>query len=359
MGSHKIRGMPYCANPSVVAPLRRLAGQGLGRGRLLPGLVACGQKRAAEPAQPPNQRPGCQCGRPHPMTLPGSPFLSSRADGALAGRVRLADLARHYGTPLYVYSRNAMRAAAAAYQRALAGRPHLLCYAMKANSSAGGAADLCRGGLRLRHRLRRASCNACWPPAGDPAKVVFSGVGKTTDEMRAALQAGVRCFNVESEAELATLSAVATAMGRTRAGQPARQPGRRRRHAPLHLHRPEGQQVRRGARRRRWPCTGAPPACRASRGRHRLPHRVADHHCALPRCAGPPARPGRSGGSRRHPHRPSTWAAAWASPTPTRRRPPPTCWWPAAGPHRRPRPRPPRRCCWSPAGRWWAMPACC
>jgi diaminopimelate decarboxylase len=147
------------------------------------------------------------------MTLPGSPFLSSRADGLWLEGARLADVARHYGTPLYVYSRNAMRAAAASYQRALAGRPHLLCYAMKANSNlavlqtfaeAGCGFDIVSAG-----ELQRVLASG-----GRADRVVFSGVGKTTDEMRLALQAGVRCFNVESEAELALLSAVAHGLGR-------------------------------------------------------------------------------------------------------------------------------------------------
>lgn len=130
--------------------------------------------------------------------------------------VRLADLTTEFGTPLYVYSRTAMRAAAAAYQQALANRPHLLCYAMKANSSLaviktfadmGLGFDIVSGG-----ELARVIA-----AGGDPAKVVFSGVGKTRIEMAAALEAGVKCFNVESESELLTLSAVASSLGRTAA----------------------------------------------------------------------------------------------------------------------------------------------
>jgi len=126
---------------------------------------------------------------------------------------RLGDLAREHGTPLYVYSRAAMRAALAPYQRALAGRKHLVCYAMKANSNlavlqtfanAGCGFDIVSGG-----ELRRVIA-----AGGDPGLVVFSGVGKTRDEMSQALLAGVRCFNVESESELETLSRVASGMGR-------------------------------------------------------------------------------------------------------------------------------------------------
>jgi diaminopimelate decarboxylase len=147
-------------------------------------------------------------------SLPGAPFLARQGPDLWLDGVRLADLAAEFGTPLYVYSRGAMRAAAAAYQRALAGRPHLLCYAMKANSSLaviktfadlGLGFDIVSGGELARVIAAGA----------DPAKVVFSGVGKTRAEMRGALQAGVRCFNVESESELATLSEVASALGRT------------------------------------------------------------------------------------------------------------------------------------------------
>jgi diaminopimelate decarboxylase len=145
--------------------------------------------------------------------LPGAPFLARQGDALWLDGARLADVAAEFGTPLYVYSRNAMVAAATAYQRALSGRPHLLCYAMKANSSLaviktfadlGLGFDIVSGG-----ELARVIA-----VGGDPAKVVFSGVGKPRAEMHAALQAGVKCFNVESEGELETLSDVAAGLGR-------------------------------------------------------------------------------------------------------------------------------------------------
>jgi diaminopimelate decarboxylase len=147
------------------------------------------------------------------MTLPGAPFLAR--DGAelrLEGHA-LADLAQRFGTPLYVYSRRAMLAALQAYQQALHGRPHLVCYAMKANSSlavlqtfaqAGSGFDIVSGGELAR----------VLAAGGDPARVVFSGVGKTRAEMRQALLAGVRCFNVESLGELDVLDEQARALGR-------------------------------------------------------------------------------------------------------------------------------------------------
>jgi diaminopimelate decarboxylase len=148
------------------------------------------------------------------MTLPGAPHLARRGPDLWLEGVELAALAREHGTPLYAYSQGAMLDALAAYQRALVGRPHLICYAMKANSSlavlqtfarAGCGFDIVSGG-----ELQRALA-----AGARPDRIVFSGVGKTRAEMRAALEVGVRCFNVESEAELRVLSEVATAMGRS------------------------------------------------------------------------------------------------------------------------------------------------
>jgi diaminopimelate decarboxylase len=147
------------------------------------------------------------------MSLPGHPFLNLRDEQLWLEGLPLTSLAQRFGTPLYAYSRNAMREAAAGYQRALAGRAHLVCYAMKANSSlavlqtfaeAGCGFDIVSGGELMR----------VLAAGGRADRIVFSGVGKTRDEMRLALETGVRCFNVESEAELLTLSDVATSLGR-------------------------------------------------------------------------------------------------------------------------------------------------
>jgi diaminopimelate decarboxylase len=148
------------------------------------------------------------------MSLPGSPHLARRSGELSLDGVGLEALARRFGTPLYVYSQAAMLDAVAAYQRALQGREHLVCYAMKANSSlavlqtfarAGCGFDIVSGG-----ELERVQA-----AGGRPGRIVFSGVGKTRAEMQQALQTGVRCFNVESEAELRRLSEVASAIGRT------------------------------------------------------------------------------------------------------------------------------------------------
>ena len=147
------------------------------------------------------------------MTLPGAPWLQRRGRSLWLEQVELEALARTHGTPLYVYSRAAMRAAAAGYRRALDGRPHLLCYAMKANSNLAVlqtlAAEGCGFDIVSAGELERVLA-----AGGDPARVVFSGVGKTRPEMQRALEVGVRCFNVESVAELDRLDAVARSMGR-------------------------------------------------------------------------------------------------------------------------------------------------
>ncbi|MEY3793005.1 MAG: diaminopimelate decarboxylase [Betaproteobacteria bacterium] len=144
--------------------------------------------------------------------LAGSPFLARQSNDLLIEQVQLSNLAKTYGTPLFVYSKAAMLSALAAYQRGFAGRNARICYAMKANSSlavlqvfaqAGCGFDIVSGG-----ELARVVA-----AGGDPAKVIFSGVGKTRAEMQQALRAGIACFNVESEAELEVLSEVAHALG--------------------------------------------------------------------------------------------------------------------------------------------------
>ncbi|MBS0392670.1 MAG: diaminopimelate decarboxylase [Proteobacteria bacterium] len=147
-----------------------------------------------------------------PTVLPGQPQLHYRDQALYLEDRRLSDLARAHGTPLYVYSKAAMLQALAAYQRGFAGRKVQIYYAMKANSSLavlqlfaqhGCGFDIVSGG-----ELERVMA-----AGGDPAKVIFSGVGKTRAEMRQALGVGIGCFNVESEAELEVLSEVAQAMG--------------------------------------------------------------------------------------------------------------------------------------------------
>jgi diaminopimelate decarboxylase len=134
-------------------------------------------------------------------------------DGMLhAENVPLARIAAQYGTPCYVYSRAALTSAWRDFDAAFAGHDHLVCYAVKANPNIGvlnvfarlgSGFDIVSGGELAR----------VLAAGGDPRKVVFSGVGKTASEMRAALQAGILCFNIESAPELELLNRVAGEMG--------------------------------------------------------------------------------------------------------------------------------------------------
>ena len=140
--------------------------------------------------------------------LPGAPHIAWRGDQLVVEGCSVDALAREHGTPLYVYSRAAMLAALAAYQYALHGRAHLICYAMKANSTLAVLQTFAQAGCGF-DIVSVGELERVLAVGGDPAKVVFSGVGKRRDEMRRALEVGVKCFNVESRSELLTLSAVA------------------------------------------------------------------------------------------------------------------------------------------------------
>ena len=145
-------------------------------------------------------------------TLPGAPFLAWRGTELTLDGHSLDALAREFGTPLYVYSRAAMRHALHAYSQALAGREHLVCYAMKANSSLAVLQTFAQAGCGF-DIVSVGELERVLAAGGLASRVVFSGVGKRPDEMRRALAEGVRCFNVESLPELHTLSGVAVAMG--------------------------------------------------------------------------------------------------------------------------------------------------
>jgi len=130
-----------------------------------------------------------------------------------AEQVSLEDIARQFGTPCYVYSRAAIESAYREFADELAGRSSLLCYSVKANSNLtvlslmaqlGAGFDIVSGG-----ELARVIA-----AGGDPAKIVFSGVGKSAIEIRDALQAGVLSINLESEQELARVNEIAVSMGK-------------------------------------------------------------------------------------------------------------------------------------------------
>ena len=149
-----------------------------------------------------------------PSPLPGSPHISFKNNELHVENARVADLAATHGTPLFVDSKAAMLDALAAYQRGFAGRKVQICYAMKANSSLGVLQVFAKAGCGF-DIVSGGELDRVIAAGGDPKLVIFSGVGKTRAEMKQALQAGVGCFNVESEAELEVLSEVALAMSQT------------------------------------------------------------------------------------------------------------------------------------------------
>ncbi|MCH8106084.1 MAG: diaminopimelate decarboxylase [Proteobacteria bacterium] len=131
-----------------------------------------------------------------------------KSDSLHCEDVAIKELAEIYGTPLYVYSRATLERHWHAFDQALAGRDHLVCYAVKANSSLGvlnvlarlgSGFDIVSGG-ELQRVLRAG---------GDPDKIVFSGVGKLPQEIALALDSGIHCFNVESEQELNQINQIA------------------------------------------------------------------------------------------------------------------------------------------------------
>ncbi len=139
--------------------------------------------------------------------------FSYRGGELCAEDVPLSAIAAQFGTPTYVYSRATLTRHYRAFDDALAGLDHRVCYAVKANSNLavlqvlarlGAGFDIVSGGELAR--VLRAG--------GAAERIVFSGVGKTRDEMVQALDAGIHCFNVESEAELLRLSALAHSLGR-------------------------------------------------------------------------------------------------------------------------------------------------
>ncbi|HET7833396.1 MAG TPA: diaminopimelate decarboxylase [Gallionella sp.] len=142
-----------------------------------------------------------------------SKYFQNRNNALHAEEVPLADIAEQFGTPCYVYSRAALVDGMRQFTKALQGREHLVCYAVKANSNLailnqfarlGAGFDIVSGG-----ELQRVLA-----AGGDARKVVFSGVGKSAAEMRLALEADILCFNIESVPELERLNEVACSMGK-------------------------------------------------------------------------------------------------------------------------------------------------
>lgn len=139
-------------------------------------------------------------------------YFSYQHGQLYAESIPLAEIAASVGTPAYVYSRETLSRHYQAFEGALSGVPHLVCYAVKANSNLavlnvlaklGAGFDIVSGGEL--ERVIRAG--------GDPERVVFSGVGKTSLEIRAGLRAGIKCFNVESAEELERIAGIAGQLG--------------------------------------------------------------------------------------------------------------------------------------------------
>ena len=145
--------------------------------------------------------------------LPGHPFVHYSGEKLCVEGLALDTLARTHATPLFVYSKAAMLSALAAYQRGFVGRKAQICYAMKANSTLGVLQVFAQAGCGF-DIVSAGELARVIAAGGDVGKVIFSGVGKTRAEMRQALEAGIGCFNVESEAELAVLNGVAVELGR-------------------------------------------------------------------------------------------------------------------------------------------------
>ena len=140
-------------------------------------------------------------------------YFNYKGDSLLAEAIPVADIAQKYGTPCFIYSRATLERHYGGYQEALEGCPHLICFAVKANSNLavinvlarlGAGFDIVSGG-----ELERVIA-----AGGDTSKVIFSGLGKTEAEIERALQLGIYCFNIESGAELDRIDRIAQRLGK-------------------------------------------------------------------------------------------------------------------------------------------------
>jgi len=175
-------------------------------------------------------------------------FFQYRGDTLHAETCRSTAWRPEFGTPTYVYSRATLERHWHAFDKAFADRPHLVCYAVKANGNLGVLNALARleSGFDI---VSLGELERVLAAGGEARRVVFSGVGKRADEMRRALELGIRCFNVDRRPSWT---------GST--GSPARSAGPRRCRCAstrtstprrtLHRHRPQGEQVRHRRRRR-------------------------------------------------------------------------------------------------------------
>jgi diaminopimelate decarboxylase len=140
-------------------------------------------------------------------------YFSYQNNSLFAEDCDVAKLAKIHGTPLYIYSRATLERHWHAFNNAVADHPHLICYAVKANSNLAVLNVLARLGSGF-DIVSGGELSRVLQAGGDPNKVVFSGVGKTVAEMEQALNIGIYCFNVESSAELEQLNDVAGRLGK-------------------------------------------------------------------------------------------------------------------------------------------------
>ncbi|MEW6999055.1 diaminopimelate decarboxylase [Colwelliaceae bacterium BS250] len=140
-------------------------------------------------------------------------FFNRQNDSLFAEQCSVTELANTYGTPLYVYSRATIERHWHAFDDAAKEMKHLICYAVKASSNIAILNVLARLGSGF-DIVSKGELARVIEAGGDPKKVVFSGVGKKVDEIQYALEQGIHCFNVESEAELTRINDVAKAMGK-------------------------------------------------------------------------------------------------------------------------------------------------
>ncbi len=139
-------------------------------------------------------------------------YFNYRDNRLFAEDVAIEDIAKEHGSPCYVYSRATFERHWRAFDDALSAHDHLVCFAVKANSNLGVLNILAKLGSGF-DIVSGGELERVLAAGGDAAKIVFSGVGKTANEMRCALDVSIRCFNVESEAELILLNDVAGDMG--------------------------------------------------------------------------------------------------------------------------------------------------
>ncbi|ASP47808.1 diaminopimelate decarboxylase [Cognaticolwellia beringensis] len=140
-------------------------------------------------------------------------FFNRKQHSLFAEQCPVAELAKQYGTPLYIYSRATIERHWHAFDQAAGERPHLVCYAVKANSNIAVLNVMARLGSGF-DIVSKGELMRVIEAGGDPKKVVFSGVGKTSEEIAFALNLGIYCFNVESAAELERIQSVAQGLNK-------------------------------------------------------------------------------------------------------------------------------------------------